>query len=201
MFYNCYNYYNNDLRIGDLVFFKSIILSRDNFVSSIISSAKNSNNIYHVAMIIEAKEDKVSLIDATPIHGVKITSYANLCKTHGFFQDIEVARVNFDANYIQNVIAAAKEMEGLAYNDIFSPNLINSKKQVSFYCSQLVQTAYNDAGAGEVFPDIKMNFLDENGVTLNYWKEYYELKSEKIPQDMPGSHPASLYESNNLIFI
>lgn len=198
MVYNCYNYPNTKLKAGDLVFFEVKNFFKSNFVSAVISSSPTTRAFYHVAMIVEAKNNSIQLIDSSPTQGVIITEYKNLCKTHGFYNDIEVSRTNLPTDVIDNVIDNAINLVGSEYNDIFASNFINSKGNKSFYCSQIVQYAFNIAAKRNVFPDIPMNFKDQSNEIAQYWIDYYKAKSLDVPQDMPGSHPASLYESEFL---
>lgn len=197
MIYNCYNYNNSKLKPGDLVFFEPKNLL-EGFTSAIISSSPTGRAFSHVAMIVQVDEDSIYLIDAVPVYGVRISQYENLCQTHGFFADIEISRVSLPLSDILSAIDIAINLAGHEYNDLFAPDFINSGGNISSYCSQLIQYAYNMAVQKDIFLDIKMSFKDDTGEISEYWKNYYEERSALVLQDMPGSHPASIYESEFL---
>jgi cell wall-associated NlpC family hydrolase len=199
MTYNCYNYPNTKLKAGDLVFFKTNTLFESNFISGVVASSPTGKPFDHVAIVVQAEVGKIGLIDATPKQGVVITEYKNLCKTHGFSKDIEVLRMNLAAEKITKAVNSAINLVGNEYNDLFTPNFINSKGNKAFYCSQLIQYAFNMATQRDIFADIPMSFKDSTGEISQYWKDYYEAISSTIPQDVPGTHPASIYESEFLM--
>lgn len=199
MIYNCYKYANNRIEIGDIVFFKSInLFTVDNFSSAVIKSSPTIKNFYHVAMVTSITAEEVTLIDSTPKKGVSINQYKNLCKTHGFFSDIEVLRLDLPIEQKMDAVNIALNLIASEYNDIFSSDFINSNGNRSFYCSQIIQYAFNIAAQDNIFPDIKMNFKNNEGEFIGHWKIYYAGMSATIPQDEPGSHPSSIYESNFL---
>lgn len=199
MIYNCYSYPNDRLKSGDLVFFKPKTIFESGFASAILDSSPTGKAFYHVAMVIRVENNLLFLLDATPLRGTEILEYNNLCKTHGFFHDIEVMRVNLPAHKITTAVNNAVNLVGSEYNDLFSPEFINSKGKISFYCSQIIQYVFNMAAWGEIFSDIPMNFKDHTGEISQYWQYYYEGRSAIVPQDAPGTHPASIYESESLM--
>ena len=194
--YNCNNYPNTNLQIGDLVFFRPKSFFESSFVSGIVASSPTGKAFYHVAMLAKVAADEIELIEATPKQGVAVTEYKNLCKTHGFFSDVEVSRIKLPADEIAEAVNSAINLRGSEYNDLFAPNFINSNGKKSFYCSQLIQHAFNMATEKEIFADIPMSFKDSTG---EYWKDYYEARSSEVLQDAPGTHPASIYESEFLM--
>ncbi|KAK6013872.1 hypothetical protein OSTOST_20787, partial [Ostertagia ostertagi] len=169
--------------VGDLVFLAkdSTACSFEQAVSDVAASP-----YYHVAIIGRDKR----FIHATP-RGVE-------CQTVDEFvaefqpHRLEIVHVVASDKAKYEAAAFAESKVGLPYNDIFSPDHINSNGQESYYCSQLVTEAYN--GIIE-FPEHKLNFKDENGDIIEYWQKYYEERSLEIPQDERGSHPASLRRS------
>lgn len=198
MIYNCYNYPNSRLETGDLVFFESKHLFNSGFISAIVESSKNKA-FYHVAMVTKVETNLIELIDATPEQGVAVKEYKNICKTHGFFSNIEILRADLSTDKIKKAVNIAIDLIGSEYNDLFAPNFINSSGKKSFYCSQIIQYVFNIASQEAIFPDISMRFEDNTGETSQYWKDYYEARNSTIPIDEPGSHPASIYESEFLM--
>ena len=199
MFYNCYNYPNTKLKTGDLVFFKPAKFFENNFISGIVASSPTGVAFYHVAMVAKTEIAKVKLLEANPKQGVAIAEYNNLCKAHGLFNDIEVLRVNLPAENIAKSVKNAINLVGSEYNDIFSANFVNSKGNQAFYCSQIIQYAFNNATQSNIFSDISMSFKDGKSEVSEYWKDYFTARSVAVPQGEPGTHPASIYESEFLM--
>lgn len=197
--YNCYNYPNTKLKAGDLMFFKSTKLFGNNFLSAVITSSPTEKTFYHVAIVVKSEAKAVTLLDTNPEQGVVVKEYRNVCKTHGLFSDIEILRTNLSNSEITKAVDNALSLVGNEYNDLFSNNFINSKGNKSFYCSQIIQHVFNMATQKDIFPNIPMNFKDHTGKISEYWQDYYNARSSNIPQDAPGSHPASIYESEFLI--
>ncbi|VDK68604.1 unnamed protein product [Litomosoides sigmodontis] len=110
----------------------------------------------------------------------------------------EVYRAQLSETVRINACKWAKYKVGADYNDIFSPNMRNSKGNEAFYCCQLVAKSYEAAGISDFCPSHELNFKDSNGKTLPFWEEYYRVRSLPIPQDMPGSHPSKLIHSKYL---
>lgn len=196
--YNCYNYPNTKIKAGDLVFYQPKNFLKSNFISAITESSPTDMSFYHVAMVARAETDVIELIEADSQKGVIVTEHKNICNTHGLFSDVEVSRANLPDEEIKQAIDISINLVGSEYNDLFSPDFINSKGNKSFYCSQIIQYAFNLAALNNIFPDIPMSFRDSKGEISNYWKEYYATRLSPIPQDEPGTHPASIYESEFL---
>lgn len=199
MLYNCYNYPYFKLKAGDLIFFKPKSFLQSDFISAIADSSPADKAFYHVSMVINVESQEIKLIEATPKSGVILTKHNNLCKTHGFFSDIEVYRVGLADEEITKAVDNSLKLVGLEYNDLFSSNYTNSKGNFSFYCSQLIQYVFNSIKKENIFPNIPMSFKDSTGEISEYWKNYYETRNTVPPQDEPGSHPSSIYESKFLI--
>ncbi|KAK6034343.1 triacylglycerol lipase [Cooperia oncophora] len=181
----------NDLELsranpGDLVFLakESTACLFEQAVSDVASSP-----YYHVGII--GRDRRV--VHATP-RGVD-------CQTVDEFvaefrpHRMEIVHVDATEKTKHKAAAFAESKVGMPYNDIFSPDMINSDGKESYYCSQLITEAYN--GLIE-FPEHKLNFKDENGDFIEYWQKYYEERGLEIPQDKRGSHPASLRRSTLL---
>lgn len=168
---------------GDLVFLAKN-LSSCSFERAVTDVA--SSPYYHVAII--AGDGRV--VHAMP-RGV-------VCQTLGDFladfepDSVEIVHVDAAEDAKRRASEFAESKVGLAYNDIFAPDCINSEGQLSYYCSQLVTEAYD--GVIE-FPEHKLNFKDEDGDFIEYWVKYYEARGLEIPQGERGSHPASLLRS------
>uniref|UniRef100_A0AC35G8J1 Uncharacterized protein n=1 Tax=Panagrolaimus sp. PS1159 TaxID=55785 RepID=A0AC35G8J1_9BILA len=97
----------------------------------------------------------------------------------------------------KNAIEFAYSELGAKYNDIFSPNCINSNGEKSYYCCQFICNAFGR----DMFNPHKLNFLDENGKMIEYWIKYFEERNHPIPQGLPGSHPSIIKSSKCLNLI
>ncbi|KAL6725727.1 hypothetical protein Aduo_007761 [Ancylostoma duodenale] len=172
--------------VGDLVFLakNDTSCAFERAISDVASSP-----YYHVAIVVRNKR----LVHALP-RGV-------LHQTVGeMVADCEPDRieiVHVEASEAAKIKAAqyAETKIGMPYNDLFAADCINSDGVESYYCSQLVTEAYD--GAIE-FPEHKLNFKDEHGEILEYWQKYYEERGRHVPQDEPGSHPASIRRAPEL---
>ncbi|KJH51012.1 betaine-aldehyde dehydrogenase domain protein [Dictyocaulus viviparus] len=108
---------------------------------------------------------------------------------------MEIMSINCPATIKIQAAAFAESKIGLPYNDIFSPNCINSGGEASYYCSQLITEAYK--GKFE-FPEHKLNFRTKGGKFIEFWQQYYEERRCKIPQGEEGSHPSSIRRASEL---
>jgi hypothetical protein len=198
-------YANKDLLAGDLLFFYKVGLTNfidhfltENFVSAV--SKSHSNSFYHVAMVTSVSADNVTIVEAVPNKSVRSITYNNVCDVKSFLSNVEVSRLDIDRDVVDSAIEIVKSQVGLAYNDIFSSNSINSKGELSFYCSQLIQYAYNEAANDFIFPSRPMSFSSDAGEILPYWISYYNnLGVDIVPEGEMGTHPGGLYESDFLV--
>ncbi len=198
---SCSKYSNQNLISGDLLFYRadSFTMHVSDFIGGI--SAVSSEPIYHVTMIVESHPDNITIIQALPGKGVFISNHKNICDVESIFNIIEVSRVDVDKYIAYKAVEIAKQHIGESYNDIFSPDSINSKGEHSFYCSQLIQYAYNGASEHEIFPSHPMGFPNQDGIVSTYWMQYFESLNTEVPVGMNGSHPGIMYESDFLFCI
>jgi cell wall-associated NlpC family hydrolase len=198
---SCSKYNNRDLVPGDLLFYHASSIA--SFISDFVSgvSSISSESIYHVAMVVESNLDSINIIHAFPGSGVVASHYKNICGAESIFNTIKVRHVDVDRHIAHKAVKIAINHIGEAYNDIFSPNFNNSKGEHSFYCSQLIQYAYNNAADSEIFPSHPMRFHEQDGKVSNYWASYFEKLNLEAPVGVNGSHPGIMYESNYLFNI
>lgn len=83
----------------------------------------------------------------------------------------------------------------------YDPHYTSGKK--SWYCSELIVDAFRAANNGEfLFEETPMSFRDmDSGEILPYWKQHYSSINREIPEGQPGSHPALLSCSNELMVV
>lgn len=198
---SCVRYSNQNLLPGDLLFYRadSIFSNFSNFITGII--AVSSEPIYHVAMIVESDQNNITIVQASPGRGVFASSYKSICDVEGVFNIIEVYRVDADQVITSRAVEIAMQYIGDSYNDIFSPVFINSKGERSFYCSQLIQRAYNEASESEIFPSHPMGFPLQDGKVSDDWLKYFENLNAEVPVGVNGSHPGIMYDSEFLFCV
>ncbi|EJW88654.1 aldehyde dehydrogenase 11 [Wuchereria bancrofti] len=184
-----------DIGVGDVIFFKKgdNRKSDEQFEEAVAGVA--SEAVIHVAMLYE---DTVQwVLHATRESGVCQELLINVIeKLHP--ESIEVYRAQVSQTVRISASQWAKSKVGANYNDIFSPNMRNSKGDEAFYCCQLITKSYEAAGIHDFCPSHQLNFNDSNGKILPFWEEYYRKRSLPVLQDMPGSHPAKLIHSKYL---
>uniref|UniRef100_A0A915NBH6 Aldehyde dehydrogenase domain-containing protein n=1 Tax=Meloidogyne javanica TaxID=6303 RepID=A0A915NBH6_MELJA len=176
-----------NISIGDLLFFYKAKTAQqknrddDSQMREAISAVSfDYGNAFHV-------ED--ALKDLSP-------EYAELC------------HVELKSEWKRAAISWALKQLGSGYNDLFSPDCINSEGKRAFYCCQLAVKSYaetNDQDKGlSPFPKHELNFLDSKGELLPFWLDYYRKLSPQNPhppQGQPGSHPSKLRSSQLLTSI
>jgi len=183
---------------GDLVFFHRLPSeSANEFESAVVFSSRLDSSVYHVAVVMS---------DGWVVHavcdGVREESLAQALLS--LQPDIvELGRVELGAEWKTRACEWARGQIGSAYNDLFSPECIDSTGRRAFYCCQLAAESYKstnptDPGESPFLPH-KLNFLDsQTGEIIPYWVDYYREKcpqSPDVPQDRPGSHPSILRAS------
>uniref|UniRef100_A0A915DRS7 Uncharacterized protein n=1 Tax=Ditylenchus dipsaci TaxID=166011 RepID=A0A915DRS7_9BILA len=144
-------------------------------------------SIFHVGMMVSATE----IVHATT-EGVKKELLTEAVKSHKP-NEVELTSVNLDEDWKNAAVEWANNEIGADYNDIFSPDFINSKAKRSFYCCQFVQEAYKQTKPDDqedAFPEHTLNFKDKDGKLIDHFKKHYEEKNLPIPQDVKGSHPS-----------
>jgi uncharacterized protein YycO len=145
------------LSAGDLLFFykSSKINSSTNKVAtneedqqqlreaitaaSVVDDARYQS-IFHVGLVIDGRAgeeaDEQRIVHASD-EGVVVQSFADSCqelKPHF----VELCHVELDNCWKKRAAQWALEQLGSEYNDIYSPECINSSGKRAFYCSQLV---------------------------------------------------------------
>ncbi|KAJ1348044.1 hypothetical protein KIN20_003256 [Parelaphostrongylus tenuis] len=166
--------------VGDLIFLAKYI-TESSFEQAVSDSA--SSPYYHVAIIASDKR----IVHALP-RGVLCQSFADFL-TECEPDYLEILHLKAPAEAKIRAANFAVSKIGMPYNDIFSPDCINTDGQESYYCSQLVTEAYKDVIK---FPEHKLNFRKNDGEFIEFWEQYFEVRKRKIPQDESGSHPASI---------
>ncbi|KAI1721518.1 aldehyde dehydrogenase family domain-containing protein [Ditylenchus destructor] len=184
---------------GDLVFFHRIPQRSNSFDEAVVSSSLFNSNVYHVALALEGEK----IVHATD-QGVHIESLATAISN--LLPDaIELTTLNLDPEWKFRASLWAEQQVPAEYNDLFSPECINSHNRKAFYCCQLACEAYKATHLpNPSHPDPnpflphKLNFHDSQGRMIPYWIEYYKQLSPTCPdppQGAPGSHPSILRRS------
>lgn len=115
----------NNLKKGDVIF---IVDEAEKDISSLTTSF-GGYNYYHCAFIYGDSQ----IIEAVTVAGI---IKAKLSKYLG--KKTLVARISESINFLEAVIANAKEFIGFSYNDLFLPDT-----KCKLYCSELIYVAYN----------------------------------------------------------
>lgn len=196
----CANYPNQNTLPGDLLFYRasSVLKALSSPIAAITAACDEP--IYHIAMVIDSKPNRISIIESTPKDGVFVSTYRSVCAAEGALSTIEVRRVNAHKSITNKAVEIATKYIGEPYNDIFAHNFINSKGEHSFYCSQLIQHAYNEAAASIIFQFVPMIFSGDDSKTTSFWMEYYKnLGVAEVPEGDGGSRPCEMYNADFLI--
>ncbi|USE36696.1 YiiX/YebB-like N1pC/P60 family cysteine hydrolase [Endozoicomonas sp. SCSIO W0465] len=95
----------------------------------------------------------------------------------------------------------AEQQLSMPYDLHYSQN--QDEHQKSWYCSELIVHAFRSANDGVfLFEETPMSFRDmETGELMPFWIDHYQAVGQKIPEELPGSHPALLSCSDKLISI
>ncbi|KAL7077115.1 hypothetical protein ACQ4LE_003912 [Meloidogyne hapla] len=203
-----FNFPISEISIGDLLFFYKAKTNKQKnknddsqMREAITAISFDYGNAFHVAIIVD--EQKGNVIHASK-NGVIIQEIQDvlkdLCPEYA-----ELCRLKFKNEWKKAAVNWALKQLGSGYNDLFSPNCINSEGKRAFYCCQLAVKAYaetNEQNMGvSPFPKHELNFLDAKGEILQFWIDYYRKLSPQNaqpPQGQPGSHPSKLRSSQFL---
>ena len=187
------------LRTGDLVFVgipMDYSLDEGSIDEAITSTTGTPDalNLIHVA-IADVDKDGEWIIDATIKRGIDRhpldTFLTDFTLKDGSLPVFIVKRLKDPANateYVEN----CKKFLGLPYDVHFLPD------NDSLYCSELVRDGYIRKDGTHVFDAAPMNFKDSEGNFPLYWQQLFALIGQEIPQDIPGTNPQSMSESEAL---
>ncbi|VDL74564.1 unnamed protein product [Nippostrongylus brasiliensis] len=172
--------------LGDLVFLAKTAspCAFERAVSDVAASP-----YYHVGIV--ARDKKIVHASPRGVMSQTLDEFVFGSEAHR----MEIVRVNVAEDAKAKAAEFAESKIGLPYNDIFTPDGVNSDGQQSYYCSQLITEAYNEVID---FPEHKLNFNDADDELIPYWRSYYEARGREVPQGEPGSHPASIRRSDRL---
>ncbi len=188
------------LEPGDLVFFyDSPTETSKSFHSAVTSSSREllSATPYHVALV-SAVHPLISLIQAVPSRGVVEQNLIEFLTAEGSKKFYRPYSVQLPMSLKLTAIRLARLKLTCGYNDIFSPDCINSNGHQSYYCCQLVAQVYQLAAGWPLFSRHKMKFGGSNGEILPFWREHFSRLGHPIPENQWGTHPALLLTANFL---
>lgn len=162
-------------------------LSGNSAFSGAISAATHradSLDFSHIAMVYSVSADTVSIIEASPQHGVRIVSLAD------FMADspgIVIKRVKADFSP-DAVLSRAAARLGEPYDWEYLPD--NGK----MYCSELIYEIFLDNDGAHIFTASPMNFRNEDGSMPQFWTDLFSRLGASIPEGIEGTNPNGLYK-------
>ncbi|MCQ2260087.1 MAG: hypothetical protein MJZ77_01710 [Bacteroidales bacterium] len=195
---------------GDLIFVRGI---NTEGMSAAISSATgeythvaivecpSKRQVYEDQSIVPPRPKNIFVIESLPGKGVVRRPLEE------FFDDIYqqmpdttfsvlsfltymTLNINLD---IPKVMERLHNLIGLPYDNEFMPD--NNK----YYCSELVYETYLDEDENPIFDLVPMNFKDQSGKVIPYWQEYFDSLSILVPQNVSGTNPTQLSQSQFLL--
>ena len=185
-----------DLLPGDLLF-QLRSGGEAEWVISRLFAGRDGKAINHVAIydgdgqVIEAvmPEVKKSSMDDFINRSVR-DNHGNPC--------ILVCRVKAEySGLLSKVLEFAEDIVEHPYD----PHYTSGKK--SWYCSELIVDAFKAANNGQfLFEETPMSFRDmDSGKIMPFWVQHYDSVNQAIPEGQPGSHPALLSCSDELVVV
>uniref|UniRef100_A0A0N5AK02 Aldedh domain-containing protein n=1 Tax=Syphacia muris TaxID=451379 RepID=A0A0N5AK02_9BILA len=180
---------------GDLAFFVHDAAGAEDIDKAILSVCTEVN-VFHTGIL--KFDEQLLLVHALPSQGVIVENFQDALKKLDADQ-VFICSVNVDQKVKESAFGWALRQVGSPYNDIFSPDCVNSKGDTSYYCCQLVVKAYEKYGIENLCSNYTLNFRGSDGQFLPYWIQYFNNKGCPIPQGLPGSHPSFLIRSKSLV--
>lgn len=171
---------NVSLRPGDVVI--EYTSATSGMAGAIIAASAQGESVApcHVGILSVDSAGCPVVVEASPRHGVTATPLGRFLASAdsiGGRPAVRIMRVD-DAD---GALAAARAMThiGEPYDWMFAVD------NGAMYCSELVQVAYGT----DIFPYLKLNFLDASGAMPEYWARLYERLGCEAPQGQPGTSP------------
>ena len=187
-------------RSGDLVFVglpQEATSGQDTMDGAIAAATGDGNrlNLIHVAILEVDEADSLWIIDVTLKHEVKRDSLKNLFRDFtrhdGSLPEMLVMRLK-DTTGVSGYLQKAKSFIGQPYDYEFMPD------NGAMYCSELVYESYVRADGTHIFPAAPMNFKNAEGEFAPYWVRLFDRLQLPIPQDVMGTNPQAMYNSEAL---
>ncbi|VDM42010.1 unnamed protein product [Toxocara canis] len=183
------------VRDGDLIFFVRHSNGNSTEFEDAVRSVGTKPDVFHVGMFCSRVR---SIVHAVPNEGV-ICEPVDDVLWRIDADHIDVLTVQTQTDLVaENAAHWALSRVGCRYNDIFSPDSLDSTGAEAYYCCQLVTKAYANYGLDTLCPSHTLNFADAHGRILPFWQHYYEERGALIPQGGKGSHPSKLITSSHL---
>lgn len=187
-------------KTGDLVFigipveYNAETGSMDEAIVS--STGRGGLNLIHAA-ILEMADEGPMIIDATLAYGVDRhpldTMLHQFTLRDGSMPTFIVKRLK--NGFKPAFIDRAKSYCGRPYDLKFLPG------DDQLYCTELIQMCYLDGSGNPIFPSKPMNFKNADGEFPHYWTWLFDLIGMDIPQDVPGTNPQDMSDSEFLVTV
>uniref|UniRef100_A0AC35G062 Uncharacterized protein n=1 Tax=Panagrolaimus sp. PS1159 TaxID=55785 RepID=A0AC35G062_9BILA len=110
---------------------------------------------------------------------------------------IEICRVKCSPEQRNQAVKFAYSELGTAYNDILTPNFINSKNQKAYSCTQLICEAFG----GNMFEQEPMSLKDKNGNFYRHFVQLFGSLNMPIPEGRLGTWPTQFRKSKHLFLV
>lgn len=182
-----------ELREGDLLFQDSDCGAFCEAIEA-VTEGIDGEEYSHVGLVMQAEADSLRVMEATTA-GVVFTPVSDFLARS---QDAEgqpkvaVGRLKPPHRHlIPGAVAFIRTKKEAPYD--FAFRIAND----SFYCSELIHLAFQEANAGRpVFDTPPMTFQRPGtDTTFAVWQEYFEQHQLPIPEGEPGLNPGSMSRS------
>ena len=162
------------------------------------TSAGDSLNYIHAAILEVDSLGSIWVIDATIAHGVDRhpldTLLADFTLHRGGKATFEVMRLK-DNSHAAAYVEQAKVFLGEEYDLYFQT--FNGRH----YCTELISDSYVDEDGHRPFEPEPMNFKKSDGTYPEYWVKLFKKLGEPIPQGELGTNPQAMHASPELFHV
>ncbi len=148
------------------------------------------------AGIIEIDEaDSLWILDVTMKNGFKrhhFDSFLNNFRSRSGAVPMVLVKRLKDNSKVEEYVRNARKMMGQPYDFQFAPD------NGALYCTELIYNSYVNEDGTHVFEEYPMNFKNADGEFIPYWVRVFDKINRPIPQDVMGTTPDGMYQSEAL---
>lgn len=183
------------LKNGDLLF----CTGRGSDFSEAITEATASDTLsfIHVAIVRINENGEISVVEASPSHGVWTTSLNEFLQSASpGEQGVRIIAKRLPEGFPANsAVEKALGFVGQPYDWYFLP------ENGMMYCSELIYEAYIDDEGNHFFGTEPMNFRSSDGTMPQFWIDLYNNLGVSVPEGIPGTNPNQLAHDWRLILV